>query len=233
MKRKRGGSGEEGSEEGRREKRSGVGFGSGDGRGLVESALSSAGVVASRDVRDALLTYFELLLHWGQTINLTAARSVAVLATEHLPDALAIASRLALRPGESEEVIDVGSGGGLPAIPLALLRPQGRFTLVEATGKKTAFLRAAARELGLADRLVVEHRRLESGPATPRFDVALSRAMLAPEQWVALGAQLVRVGGSVFSLGSEVLGHLPAGMELVHQASYRAHRWLAELKRST
>ncbi len=206
----------------------------GDGAGIVERELEASGVASITDVRESLLAFFELLLLWGERINLTAAKSVEVLATEHLPDALVIAERLALRGEGAEEIVDVGSGGGLPAIPLALLRPSSRFTLVEATGKKVAFLRAAARALGLTDRLLVEHRRLESGQGEARFDVAISRAMLPPPEWLVLGAQLVREGGTVFSLGSNGLGGvMPPGMALVHEARYREHRWLAELKRST
>ncbi len=206
----------------------------GDGAAIVEDEVRAAGLASTTELRDSLLAFFELLLVWSERINLTAARSIEVLATEHLPDALVLAARLALRPERDERIVDVGSGGGLPAIPLALLRPSSRLTLVEATGKKVAFLHAAARALGLTDRLVVEHRRLESGQAEAKFDVAISRAMLPPPEWLALGAQLVPVGGTVFSLGSQALpGTLPAGMELVHEVRYRDHRWLAELKRST
>jgi len=131
---------------------------------------------------------------------------------------------------------DVGSGGGLPAIPLALLRGReaDRFTLVEATGKKVAFLRTAIREAGLLDRMRVDHRRMgEPRDEAATFDVATSRAMLAPAEWLALGRRLVRVGGSIFCLGTVGLDVPPAGLTLIGQASYRSDRWVAELERST
>jgi 16S rRNA (guanine527-N7)-methyltransferase len=181
-----------------------------------------------------LVAYVDLLLSWGERINLTAARSREVVIADHLPDSFALASRLAPRGAEGCEVIDVGSGGGLPAIPLALLRPNDRFTLVEATGKKVAFLRTAVRELGLAERIQVEHRRVgrpdeESGS----FDVATSRAMLPPAEWMAVARPLVRVGGVVFCLGTAAIAVPGQGLKLVEQAAYRANRWVIELERST
>src|SRR5262249_6886614 len=123
---------------------------------------------------------------------------------------------------------------GLPGIPLALLRPSDRFTLIEATGKKVAFLRTAVREMGLGERVRVEHRRVGGpGEETGSFDVATSRAMLAPGEWMALARHLVRVRGSVFCLGTAELERAAEGLVLVAQMSYRPDRWVSELERST
>jgi 16S rRNA (guanine527-N7)-methyltransferase len=198
------------------------------------------GVPLSDPVRDALLKFARLLLAWGQRINLTAAKSVEAVARDQLPDAFAVAGRLALRGGGSggAQIVDVGSGGGLPAIPLALLRPQDELTMMEATGKKVAFLRTAVRELGLGQRIAVEQRRIDLRNAGERqFDVAMSRAMLAPKEWLTLGCLLVRPGGTIFSLGVRELTDWPSGVDLVHQAAYQhragRYHWVAELKRST
>jgi len=190
------------------------------------------GLSLSSDARDRLLEFAELLLAWGERINLTAARSVGELVADHLPDSFAIASRLGARGEAPNGVIDVGSGGGLPAIPLALLRPHDRFTLVEATGKKVAFLRTAVRELALGDRVRVEHRRLEEGELG-EFDVATSRAMLAPPEWMSLARHLVRRRGAIFCLGTRALVGAAEGLRLVDERSYRPDRWVAELERST
>jgi 16S rRNA (guanine527-N7)-methyltransferase len=146
----------------------------------------------------ALSRYAELLLRWNARINLTAAPSIDVLVTEHFPDAFALARKLE----QAARVVDVGSGGGLPAIPLALLRPGLAITLVEPIAKKVAFLRTAIRELALGDRVAVQVGRGEAvARETPRaFDVAISRATLAPARWLVLGAKLVRPGGRVFAL---------------------------------
>jgi 16S rRNA (guanine527-N7)-methyltransferase len=146
----------------------------------------------------ALLSYAELLLRWNARINLTAAPSIDVLVTDHFSDSFALARKLE----QPARVIDVGSGGGLPAIPLALLRPDLAITLVEPIAKKVAFLRTAIRELVLGDRVLVHVGRGEAvARETPRaFDVAISRATLAPARWLVLGAKLVRAGGRVFAL---------------------------------
>ena len=150
----------------------------------------------------ALLQFAGLLIQWNQSINLTGAKSVGALVVEHFPDAFALARRL----DGAESLVDVGSGGGLPAVPLALLRPGLVIRLCEPIAKKAAFLRTAIRALKLADRVTLETRRGEelaeelADRPRERFDVATSRATFAPEVWLALGQRLVRPGGRVFVL---------------------------------
>jgi len=146
----------------------------------------------------ALLAYADSLLRWSARINLTAARTVDVVIADHFPDAFALARQL----DQPARLVDVGSGGGLPAIPLALIRPQLSILLCEPIAKKGAFLRTAIRELGLADRVELVATRGEKLAAEhpAAFDVAISRATLPPEKWLPLGRQLVRPGGRVFVL---------------------------------
>jgi 16S rRNA (guanine527-N7)-methyltransferase len=155
-----------------------------------------------------LLAFADLLIRWNQKINLTGARSAAALLAEHYPDAFALARRLD-RPAR---VLDVGSGGGLPALPLALLRPDLTLVLCEPIAKKVSFLRTAVRELGLTGRVQVEQLRAEELVTRgPRFDAAVSRATFEPEVWLALGRQLVGPGGRVFVLtvpGSAIAGRV-------------------------
>ncbi len=142
--------------------------------------------------------FADLLLAWNARINLTGARTKAALVSGHFPDAFALA---ALLDGPAH-VVDVGSGGGLPALPLALLRPNLTVDLCEPIAKKGAFLRTAIRELGLAARVQLHALRAEALLAThaARFDVAMSRATLPPAEWLALGERLVRTGGRVLAL---------------------------------
>src|SRR5262245_10579524 len=98
--------------------------------------------------------YLALLLQWNAQINLTAARTREALMRDHVPDALALSELI-----EAGSLVDVGSGAGLPALPLALLRPALRIRLVEPRAKKAAFLRTAVRELGLSARVSVDARR--------------------------------------------------------------------------
>lgn len=160
----------------------------------------------------ALSSYAESLLRWNARINLTAASSVDAVVHQHFPDAFALARKL----DGAARVVDIGSGGGLPAIPLALLRPQLTVELVEPIAKKAAFLRTAVRELDLGGRVTVRGGRGEaladtlSTDRSAAFDVAISRATLPPPEWLALGRRLVRPGGQVFVLTTpDVLPDLP------------------------
>ncbi|HSY41699.1 MAG TPA: RsmG family class I SAM-dependent methyltransferase, partial [Polyangia bacterium] len=106
---------------------------------------------------ESLLRFADLLIRWNQSINLTGARSNGAIVADHYPDAYALARRLD-RPAR---LVDVGSGGGLPALPLALLRPDLVLRLCEPIAKKAAFLRTAIRELSLADRVTLGTSRGE------------------------------------------------------------------------
>jgi 16S rRNA (guanine527-N7)-methyltransferase len=179
--------------------------------------------------REAIVRYASLLLTWTARINLTGAVSLEDLAAEHLPDSFALASRLA--DAGAPGAIDVGSGGGLPALPLSILCPHLTLRLLEPIAKKAAFLRTAIRELGLADRLTVDTRRAQSlVPST--FDVALSRATLPPRSWLPLATDLVRPGGRVFLLAGAAAdwSSPPASLTPIGQWPYmNERRWLVEL----
>jgi 16S rRNA (guanine527-N7)-methyltransferase len=171
---------------------------------LVRAQAEAAKFSCDETVVASLSAYAESLLRWNARINLTAARSIEVLVGDHFPDAFALARRL----DQPARVVDVGTGGGLPAIPLALLRAHLKVELVEPIAKKAAFLRTAIREQGIGDRVSV---RVERGEALAQsvaaarsepFDIAISRATLAPSKWLELGARLVRPGGRVFALAT-------------------------------
>jgi 16S rRNA (guanine(527)-N(7))-methyltransferase RsmG len=142
-----------------------------------ETLARRLGVASSESQRRGLETFWSLLLTWNARINLTGAQTRDDLVGEHLPDALAMAS---LVPPEAR-VLDVGSGGGLPAIPFGLLRPDVRLTLVEPRAKRVAFLRTAVRTLGLSAE--VAPARVEDLEGAS-FDVAGSRATFAPVEWL-------------------------------------------------
>jgi len=142
----------------------------------------------------ALDLYKQLLLTWNEKINLIGPE-----AREHLDEhvAEAVAAAEILKP--KGEVLDFGSGGGLPAIPMAILSPQARFHLVEVDQKKWAFLKHVVRECGLnslvyGDRL---SRALTRFPPDLRFSLVTSRAVGNPEQWVPSLKGWMEPGGRV------------------------------------
>jgi 16S rRNA (guanine527-N7)-methyltransferase len=195
------------------------------------AALAAEWAVPCDAAQTAALTrYASLLLAWNARINLTGATTFEVLAAEHLPDPFALASRLAGRG----RVVDVGSGGGLPALPLAVLRPALEIRLVEPRAKRAAFLRTAIRELDLPARVTVEMVRGEAlaEEAPGAFDVAISRATFPPALWIHLGARLVRVGGRVFALATSEVPLADAELELRFRRAYLGgRRSLVELER--
>jgi 16S rRNA (guanine527-N7)-methyltransferase len=184
---------------------------------------------------DALQRFASLLMTWTARINLTGASSADALADEHLPDSFALASRLspAELGAEAARVVDVGSGGGLPAIPLAVLCPHLQLELFEPVAKKTAFLRTAVRELGIGERVKVTAKRAETR-VPGDFDVAISRATLPPPAWIALAEQLVHPGGRIFVLASDGSdpGSPPPPLLSIGRWSYQdGRRALIELRR--
>jgi len=118
-----------------------------------------------------LTAYIDLLSRWNRAYNLTAVRNPLEMVSRHLLDSMAVAAFLS-----AEELIDVGSGAGLPGIPLAILRPADRITLLDSNGKKTRFMRQAAMELGLGNIEVVQSR-IETYRPERKFATIISRAV--------------------------------------------------------
>lgn len=131
--------------------------------------------------RASLDVYRRELLRWNQRVNLIGPEATSNL-DEHIVEAVAAAE--ILRP--EREVMDFGSGGGLPAIPMAILSPAARFHLVEADQKKWAFLKHVVRECGLKAQVYGDRlsRLLQRLPAELRFALVVSRAVGNPEEWV-------------------------------------------------
>ena len=140
---------------------------------------------------DSLSRFLELVASWNKKLDLTAARETDALIEVMLADAFVLAS-MDVIPAASR-CIDVGSGAGAPALPLAILREDLTLLLVEPLRKRVAFLRTVLGSLALVSRVEVREQKLD--PAMPvlsegRFDVALSRATFAPEIWLGAGAKI-------------------------------------------
>jgi 16S rRNA (guanine527-N7)-methyltransferase len=135
--------------------------------------LRALGVPLPDRAEDALQRYVDLLARWNRTYNLTAIREPERMVTHHVLDALAVVPHLPARDGL--RVLDVGSGGGVPGVPLAIARPRWHVTLLDSNGKKTTFLTQAAIDLGLGNVDVATTRVEAFEPARP-YDVVISRA---------------------------------------------------------
>ena len=141
-----------------------------------------------------LLAYLALLDKWNRVYNLTAVREPERMVSHHLLDSLAVVPFF-----EGGSVLDVGSGGGLPGIPLAIARPELRVTLIDSIAKKTAFLLQVKAELGLNNLSVITGRVEDFRPATG-FDVVVSRAFSDLREFVTLTHHLLEPGGRWFAM---------------------------------
>jgi 16S rRNA (guanine527-N7)-methyltransferase len=168
--------------------------------------------------RRALGAWIDLVSAWNARVDLTAARDRDELVDLMLADALLLSPRVPA----GARVVDVGSGAGAPGLPIAILRPDVRVTLVEPLQKRVAFLRTAIGSiLPSGARPMVERSRGEDLVRRgARFDVAVSRATLAPEKWLALGAQLAPEGDVWVLLAREPAPE-PAGRTIAVDERYR------------
>ncbi len=197
-------------------------------RALAEG-VAALGLDVDAAAQTKLLEYLALLDKWNRTHNLTAIREPERMVTHHLLDVLATLPHLP--KAASLRLIDVGSGGGLPGVPLAIARPQWHVTLLDSNRKKAAFLRQAAAELPLANVAVAAMRAEDYIPDTP-FDVAISRAFADLAQFVAAARHLVRPGGHLFALKGvyprEELKALPCSFQVVAVPSLEVPGLVAE-----
>jgi len=158
----------------------------------LAQGVRALGVVLPADAQARLIAYVELLAKWNRTYNLTAIREPARMITHHVLDALAI---LPLLPEvEGLRVLDVGSGGGVPGLPLAIARPDLRVTLLDANSKKTTFLTQAAIELRTSN-VDIATARVEAYEPPAPFDVIVSRAFSELGDFAAGAARHLAPGG--------------------------------------
>ena len=179
----------------------------------LDRGLNDLGLELPSGARGRLLEYVALLVKWNRTYNLTAIRDPHAMVAHHLLDSLAVLPHLPLS-GSSVRVVDAGSGAGLPGIPLALARPQCRVVLAESNQKKAAFLRQAAIELAL-DNIEVHEGRVEAWRPSALFDVVISRAFAALEQFLALCRHLAAPHGVLAAMTGAAPDKLGPGCSLI------------------
>lgn len=178
----------------------------------LAQGLDQLGIELPEAAAAKLVAYGALLEKWNRVYNLTALRERQAVLTHHLLDSLAVLPQL-----RGASLADVGSGGGLPGIPLAIARPAWRVALVEANNKKATFLEQARIELGLTN-VSVANERVESWRPPAPFDVVISRAFSDLAAFVRLTAHLLAPGGTFAAMKGvhpdEELAQLPAGFVL-------------------
>ncbi len=174
----------------------------------LNSGLATLGLDADA-LSPPLLAYLALLDRWNRTYNLTAIRDPREMVVRHLLDSLAMHPFV-----ESEALADLGTGPGLPGIPLAIAKPRLQVTLVESNGKKARFLREAVRTLGLANARVAESRA-EALEEPGAYDAITARALNTLAGIIEVGGHLLKPGGKLLAMKGvrpdEEMAALPEG----------------------
>ena len=161
----------------------------------ITSAAAELGLQLSESQSDALARYAELLLRWNTVHNLTAIETPAHVLSHHLLDSLAVVPQIQDVAGHrSMRVLDVGAGGGLPGIPLAIAMPDLHVTLIDRVQKKVAFLTQAKLELAL-DNVTCLHARVETLRTQTPFDLIVARAFSSLAELVGLTRNLLAPNG--------------------------------------
>ena len=186
-------------------------------REALQRDAQALGLALPAAALDRLLAYLAMLRKWNAAYNLTAVRSAAQMRVQHLADCLAVVEPLRRQLGAGR-VLDVGSGGGLPGVVLALAEPAWDVSCVDTVGKKAAFIRQVAGELALPN-LHALHARVETLPGPP-FDVVTSRAFASLPDFVRLTRPLLVPGGIWMAMKGrrpdDELATVPADIDVFH-----------------
>ena len=182
---------------------------------LMKSSLNEVGRLFSTEEYDKFIRYMELLKEWNEKVNLTAITEDQEIITKHFIDSL---KTFKFRPlEEAESIIDVGTGAGFPGLPIKIVNPQVKLTLLDSLNKRLNFLKEVVTELKLEDVKFI-HSRAEDGGRNPElremYDIAVSRAVGNMTLLSELCLPYVKVGGYFIALKG------PAVEEEVNEAKH-------------
>lgn len=164
---------------------------------LLSIGLITLGLSLPLHAQNQLLDYLKLLQKWNKTYNLTAITDFDKMISYHLLDSLSVSPYLT-----GENIVDVGSGAGLPGIPLAIYFPKKKFTLIDSVGKKTRFISHAVAELGLQN-VTVMNVRAEEYQTPHAFDTMIVRAVASIDDLVPIAKHLLQKNGMLLMMKSD------------------------------
>jgi len=202
----------------------------------IERGLAAMGIELPEAAHEKLAAFAALLAKWNRVYNLTAIRDASQIVTHHLLDSLVILPHLAT----VKTLADIGSGGGLPGIPLAIARPDLSVTSIETVNKKASFQQQARIELKL-DNFHPVCARVEEVRQSPGFDGIVSRAFAELADFVRLSGHLLVPGGRLYAMKGvyphEEIARLPEGFRLAQALELTvpeldAHRHLIIIERT-
>ncbi len=170
----------------------------------LRAGLQALGIEPARSRLDALLAYRDELARWGRVHNLTSVLEPERMVPVHLLDSLALRPLL-----RGDRIADIGSGGGLPGLPLAIADPGVAMTLVEPRSKRALFLEHVVRKLALGN-VTVERIRAQDLPSGQRFDTLVTRAFGTLGDFASAAGHLIAPGGCLLAAkGRDPLGEIP------------------------
>jgi len=163
---------------------------------LLQGLCREQEMALEPDMQEKLVRYCSLLEEWNLKVNLISRKEDAPVIVKHIFHSLLISRCHTFKPGE--KVLDLGTGGGLPGIPLSIAFPATQFLLVDATGKKIAACKAMIKELGITNAIAL-HTRVEELKGVV-FDTVLSRQVAPLDELCAYASRLLKPGGSLICL---------------------------------
>ena len=203
---------------------------------LLRQGLRQMELLVEEHSVNLLITYINLLLQQNQTLNLTAIIDPLEVVTKHLLDSLSVAQDV---PGG--KVVDVGSGGGCPGMPLAIIRPENEFVLVESKNKKANFLNTTIQALRLKNTKVI-CQRAENVELTKKADAIVCRALGSIPYFISVAGHMLKKQGRLLAMKGKIphseLSEIPLGWaaletKKIHVPHLQAERHLITVCKST
>lgn len=186
-------------------------------RPRLQQAAEQLALSLTAEQQDKLLAYLDLFARWNAAYNLSAVRDPSEMLERHIIDSLSVVNLCGESPQDCSPLIDVGSGGGLPGIPLAIIHPERPISLLDSNGKKSRFQFQVASQLKLANINVV-NQRVEAYQPGQAYAGVVSRAFASLQDMVAGSEHLLAPGGRFYAMKGKIpedeLSALPKGIKV-------------------
>lgn len=186
-------------------------------RPRLQQAAEQLALNLSEEQQDKLLAYLDLFARWNAAYNLSAVRDPAEMLERHIIDSLSVVNLCGSSPDDQSPLIDVGSGGGLPGIPLAIIHPQRPISLLDSNGKKSRFQFQVASQLKLANINVV-NKRVEAYEPEKTYAGVVSRAFASLQDMIEGSEHLLSPSGKFYAMKGKLpedeLSALPKGIKV-------------------
>jgi 16S rRNA (guanine527-N7)-methyltransferase len=188
----------------------------------LNNGAGELGIELTKDSLNALTLYIKELMHWSKRINLTSIKDAEGIIDRHILDSMTIMGFL----GESQKILDIGTGAGLPGLIIKILAPEKELTLIDGVGKKVQFLKHMIRTLGLQG-IEAKALRAEDPSAISElgqdYDLVISRALTDMSSFIALARPFLRKHGSIIAMKGPINDRLSKELKEIEHLNYELH----------